>query len=332
MAKLTLTDLSGGYLAPSVINTNNDLIEAAFENTLSRSGTSPNAMQANIDMDSNHILNLPAPATSAEPVRLLDVQNGTFVSSILIPAQTGNANKVLSTDGSAAAWNTIQSVLGTSLSAAANKLPYFSSGTVMALADLSAAGRALIDDASAAAQATTLGLGTGDSPTFTGITATGTITATGGKIAFPAVQVASSNVNTLDDYEEGTFVPIVFFDGGSTGISYSRHYGGYTKIGDLVTISVYILLNSKGSSTGNLNIGIFPFAAKDYTAASLSQYPCVVYTDAMTSLSGSTIGILVDGGQSIVLYKTGTGTSAALTDTNVTNTSTFSFTISYKAV
>lgn len=44
------------------------------------------------------------------------------------------------------------------LTQAANKLPYFDSSTTMALADFTAAGRALLDDASATAQIATLGL------------------------------------------------------------------------------------------------------------------------------------------------------------------------------
>lgn len=58
MAKLTLTDISSGYLSTSTFNANNTLIETALENTLSRDGTSPNTMGANLDMNSNRVVNL----------------------------------------------------------------------------------------------------------------------------------------------------------------------------------------------------------------------------------------------------------------------------------
>ena len=61
MAKLTLTDISSGYLSTTTFNANNTLIEAALENTLSRDGTSPNTMSANLDMNSNKIVNLTDP-------------------------------------------------------------------------------------------------------------------------------------------------------------------------------------------------------------------------------------------------------------------------------
>lgn len=71
MAKVTLSDLSNLQNEQSVtatLNANNDAIEVAMEKTLSRDGTSPNTMSANIDMNSNRILNLPAPISAGEPL------------------------------------------------------------------------------------------------------------------------------------------------------------------------------------------------------------------------------------------------------------------------
>ncbi len=62
MAKLTLADLTNisGAEASAIatINANGTLIEAALENTLSRDGTTPNTMAADIDMDGNDLLNI----------------------------------------------------------------------------------------------------------------------------------------------------------------------------------------------------------------------------------------------------------------------------------
>jgi hypothetical protein len=42
-----------------------------------------------------------------------------------------------------------------------------------------------------------------------------TVSLTGGQIAFPATQIPSANVNTLDDYEKGTFTPSLTFGAAS---------------------------------------------------------------------------------------------------------------------
>lgn len=81
MAKVNLIDITSATSSGnvSIQNTNNDALAAAIEKTLSRDGTSPNEMDANLDMNSNRILNLPAPINASEPVRLVDLQNATFV-------------------------------------------------------------------------------------------------------------------------------------------------------------------------------------------------------------------------------------------------------------
>lgn len=73
MAKLTLSDLANltnENTAVTAINANSALIETALENTLSRDGTTPNTMSADLDMNSKRILNLPPPVYDTEPVRL----------------------------------------------------------------------------------------------------------------------------------------------------------------------------------------------------------------------------------------------------------------------
>jgi len=75
MSKITLTNLvnlQNETTAVNAINTNSNVITLAMDNTLSRDGTSPNTMGANLDMNSNRILNLPAPSSNNEPLRKID--------------------------------------------------------------------------------------------------------------------------------------------------------------------------------------------------------------------------------------------------------------------
>lgn len=55
-------------------------------------------------------------------------------------------------------------------------------------------------------------------------------------IAFPATQSASSNANTLDDYEEGTWTPNQ--GGGLTVVGTFSSTGNYVKVGKMVTVQV----------------------------------------------------------------------------------------------
>jgi hypothetical protein len=84
MSKITLnnvTTFQNDTTAANIVDTNNATIVTAFDNTLSRDGTSPNQMGANLDMNSNRILNLPAPSTAQEPLRFGDVNATGLVYS-----------------------------------------------------------------------------------------------------------------------------------------------------------------------------------------------------------------------------------------------------------
>jgi hypothetical protein len=88
----------------------------------------------------------------------------------------------------------------------------------------------------------------------------GNTSATGTGIAFPGTQSSSSDANTLDDYEEGQYTPIV-----STGITsptYSSQSGYYTKIGDVVTFALRIAVNGGARNSTILSFAL-PFVAKN---------------------------------------------------------------------
>jgi hypothetical protein len=89
----------------------------------------------------------------------------------------------------------------------------------------------------------------------------------GAGITFPATQAASTDANTLDDYEEGTWTPTI--EGTSTAgtASYGTRNARYTKVGRLVHIECYVGWGS-GTGTGNLQMSGLPF-----TSASSSIYP-----------------------------------------------------------
>jgi len=59
MAKQPVVNtISSGYASQSQLNENFSNIQTSFNNTLSLDGSTPNAMQANLDMNNNDIINV----------------------------------------------------------------------------------------------------------------------------------------------------------------------------------------------------------------------------------------------------------------------------------
>lgn len=98
MAKIILDDLANlqnQQTACATINSNNAILETAIDNTLSRDGQAPNQMEANIDMDSNRVLNLPAPLSVDEPLRLQDLADFNDLGVINAMPAGGTTGQVL---------------------------------------------------------------------------------------------------------------------------------------------------------------------------------------------------------------------------------------------
>jgi hypothetical protein len=106
---------------------------------------------------------------------------------------------------------------------------------------------------------------------------------TGAGVTFPASQSASSDVNTLDDYEEGGFTPtIVGTTTAGTATYASDRYGSYTKIGNMVTLFGRVSWTGH-TGTGAMRIGGLPFSSRNienYTAVGSAVLNNVALTAA----------------------------------------------------
>ena len=56
--KPSLTTITSGYTSTNVLNANFEALRQAFDNTVSRDGSVPNQLQADLDLDSNDIINV----------------------------------------------------------------------------------------------------------------------------------------------------------------------------------------------------------------------------------------------------------------------------------
>jgi hypothetical protein len=146
----------------------------------------------------------------------------------------------------------------------------------------------------------------------------GTISS-GTGIAFPATQSASSDANTLDDYEEGTWTPTL---GGNT--TYSTRTGTYVKIGRLVTLNAYFAVTSIGTGSTTQITGI-PFTAASGGSGVLNAEYTASLATAIVSITA-----FVNSNQIDISSRTAAATSAS-TNAIFGNGTGFEFTCTYIA-
>ena len=128
----------------------------------------------------------------------------------------------------------------------------------------------------------------------------------GAGITFPATQSASTNANTLDDYEEGTWTPIV---GGDA--TYNFQNGRYVKIGSVVTINCDISINVIGTGSTQFISGL-PFAANNGTNAAPNAGPIGYFAGVNSSVVF--ISALLFSGNSFISFETLTAANSAAND------------------
>ena len=141
----------------------------------------------------------------------------------------------------------------------------------------------------------------------------------GAGITFPATESASSNANTLDDYEEGTWTATLTPDtSGTITVNNATSVNRYTKIGQLVTITATIQVSSVSSPLGRLNIGGLPFSQDSSSIGGQA-----VYNTGLTGSPGGFYQIISGGTTNLFLdIQTADGNNPAINGSNFVTTGT----------
>jgi len=152
-------------------------------------------------------------------------------------------------------------------------------------------------------------------PSFTSTIGVGGTAAanTGAGVSFPATQSASSDANTLDDYEEGTWTPTLTASSSNPTVSYSTQTGSYTKVGNMVTLFGRLQTSAVSGGSGTALIGGLPFAVN---STGYRNGGAVGYVSNVTLSSGNTqFGLSADVGASNIRFvqsASGTGANVIL--------------------
>jgi hypothetical protein len=100
-----------------------------------------------------------------------------------------------------------------------------------------------------------------------------TAAASGAGITFPASQSVSSDANTLDDYEEGSWTPVFATDGTQPTYTISSIQAKYVKIGRAVYYEFYLYASGGATGgSGNVIVTGLPFQAATDPVRGLCSY------------------------------------------------------------
>ncbi len=147
-----------------------------------------------------------------------------------------------------------------------------------------------------------------------------------GQLVFPATANPSSDANTLDDYEEGTWTPTLTFGNLAVGMTYANRSGTYCKVGRQVSLVGTFALSAKGSSTGTARLGGLPFTSMAQDGGSF----IAGYTANLSTITGAVMGALGASATTANLTN-GNGNPSNLSDTNFANNSQINFAGTYHA-
>jgi hypothetical protein len=312
LANVTTLNVASEYVTASNVAT------ASIGNlTLSNALTVPNGGTGRVTLPVNNVLlgNGTGSIASVAPGNagnVLTSVGGVWVSNSAVSGVAGGSNgQVQYNNANVLAGSANLTFNGTTLTALAAGVPLFiaSTNTNANQLGFSNAANATPQFYIGSPAVNTLQFANGSGVELARINSTGNIVLNGGNagadgvgVTFPPTQSASTNVNCLDDYEEGTWTPSL---GGTA--TYTAQFGTYTKIGRVVHVSVNlsVLALGTGSATQisglpfNINlsnndtgcyIGYVNACASSYVSFSFDNYITYINISAKTAASTGTGG------------------------------------------
>lgn len=321
-----VVNLLDATTAQTTINSNYTSITNAVNNTLSLDGSTPNQMQANLDMNSNQLLNLPTPVGLTSAARLVDVVTNP---TILIPPTGTSGHTVPFLDGNntfSGTNNFSGAIVDTSgsITATTFKVAGATSGTTSIVAASTASGSLTVPSATD----TLVGKATTDTLTNKTLTApvlSGTVTGTytlGGtpSIAATAVTPSTGSGNNVLATSP-TLVTPVLGAASATSLSLSTALSGANGGTGMTTYLVpgrYHLylrsVNFNSANTDNALTIILPPGITNYLI------PAIYISNASASITTATFGIFsaVSGGGSAI-FTAGQAITVSTASANTAN-------------
>ncbi len=144
----------------------------------------------------------------------------------------------------------------------------------------------------------------------------------------------TATANALDDYEEGTFTPVLGGSGGTSGQSYGLQAGNYIKIGDRVFIDANTSLSNKGTITGNVVVSGLPFTSKSGSSYRASASHSYIYKWSLSAGETMLNSVMYDNSAVVSLGEsdvTGNEAWVALTTSQVNNASEINTSVNYRS-
>ena len=141
----------------------------------------------------------------------------------------------------------------------------------------------------------------------------------------------TGSANHLDDYEEGSWTPVLAFSSNSGTISYTTQGGSYTKIGRIVYVNGVIITSSISGNSGDVQIQGLPFTVGGNLASTSNEGHMMMQYKLGSAVTGKYVGYFNEGGTMAVSFSVNSDLTGGLDAANMPSSTSLRFNGWYQA-